>query len=67
MKGSFHMNNTTAKVTKGVMAGMAIGTAVGMATVGMIKVKRKPKFRKAAQHSLEAIGSVIQSVADITR
>ncbi len=60
-------NNTAMKVTKGVMAGMAVGAVVGMTTVGMIKSKPKNNFKKKAQKSLEAIGSVIQSVADITR
>ncbi len=60
-------NNTAMKVTKGVVAGMAVGAVVGMTTVGMLKSKPKHNFKKKAQKSLEAISSVIQSVADITK
>ncbi len=57
------MSQTMMKVTKGVMAGVMIGSAIGAVSVAMVKPK-KSKFKKSASRALDAVGSMMQNFSD---
>ncbi|MBR6650712.1 MAG: hypothetical protein IKL36_04790 [Clostridia bacterium] len=61
-------HNTTADVTKYVVAGMVIGSAVGTAVTVMMK-SRHPKsmIRTKAAAALDTVSTIMQNVADFTR
>ena len=61
------MTKATKRTAKGIMAGVAVGTAVS--AIAMVSMKPKPSkmLRKKAAKALDTVGNVMQSLADYTK
>ncbi len=57
------MSNVTMKVVKGLMLGLAVGSALGAAAACMVKPK-KSKFKKCAGQAIDAVGAMMQNISD---
>lgn len=60
------MNRNKENLTKGMIAGIVIGSAVGMAVKTMTQPK-KSKFAKKAGRALDTVGTVMQNIADMVK
>ena len=63
-----HKNSSTMDTAKYIVAGMVIGSAVGTAvTVAMKSRHPHSAVRTKAAAALDAVGTIMQNVADFTR
>jgi hypothetical protein len=60
------VNKTLATFSKGVAAGIAVGTAVGMIARPM-DVRKRARMKKNAAKTIRAIGEVFSDVQNIIR
>ncbi|MBQ7669508.1 MAG: hypothetical protein IJS45_02160 [Clostridia bacterium] len=61
------MTKTAVRKAKGIMAGIVAGSAVSLITFYSSKPKPAKTFRKKAAKALDAVGTVMQNIADITK
>ncbi len=63
-----HKHNQTADAAKFIVAGMVIGSAVGTAVTVMMKQRHPQSMMRAkTAAALDAVGTIMQNVADFTR
>lgn len=63
-----HKHNSTMDAAKFIVAGMVIGSAVGTAVTIVMKNKHpQSMMRTKTAAALDAVGSIMQNVADFTR
>lgn len=60
------MNRTVGTFTKGIAAGIAVGTAVGMITKPM-DIRRRARMKKKATKALHAVGEFVQNAQSMMR
>lgn len=61
------MSGRFMSVTKGVLTGMAIGSAAGVALACNMKKPTKRAIKRKTASAVDAVGSIMQSIADYTR
>jgi len=61
------MTKATKRTAKGLIAGVMVGSAVSAVTIISMKPKPGKAIRKKASRALDAMGTVMQNMADYTR
>ena len=61
------MKKSAARTAKGIMAGVAVGTAVSMVSIMTMKPKPAKAFRKKAAKALDTVGEIMMNLADYTK
>ena len=61
------MKKSVMRTAKGIMAGVAVGTAVSMVSIISMKPKPAKTFRKKAAKALDTVGEVMMNLADLTK
>ena len=61
------MSSSFMNVTKGVLTGMAIGGAAGVALACNMKKPTKRAIKKKTATAMDTISSIMQSIADYAR
>ena len=67
MKGRSKMNNQMTRIAKGVIIGSVIGGTAGIALACTVKKPAHSSFRRTAASAMDAVGVIMQNLADITR
>lgn len=57
------MSRHSTSAIKTAAVGMALGTAIGITVACAVKPK-KPSLRRKAEHAVQAVGAIMQSVSD---
>lgn len=61
------MSKQVMNVTKGVLTGMAIGGAAGIALACTMKKPARRSVRRTALSAMDTVGAIMQGIADFTR
>ncbi len=61
------MTKSAKRNAKGIIAGMMVGSAVSVITIASMKPKPAKTLRKKAAKALDAVGCVMQNIADYTK
>ncbi len=61
------MTKQITNITKGVLTGMAIGGAAGVALACAVKKPAHRSFRRTASSAMDTVGAIMQNIADFTR
>ena len=61
------MTKATKRTAKGVLAGIAVGSAVSAVTIWSMKPKAGKMMRKKASRALDTMGTVMQNIAEYTK
>jgi len=61
------MTKATKRTAKGLLAGVMVGSAVSAVTIISMKPKPGKMLRKKASKALDAMGNVMQNIADYTK
>ena len=60
------MTREASKITKGILAGVVIGTAVSAVALSSMKPKKTTLKRKTV-NALDTVGSIMQNIAEYSR
>ncbi len=60
------MTREISRISKGILTGVVIGTAVSALAISSMKPKKKNIKRKTAD-ALDTVGSIMQNIAEYTR
>lgn len=61
------MSKSSRRTVKGIAAGMIVGSMVSAVTIASMKPKPGKMIRKKAAKALDAMGNVMQNIAEYTK